>query len=184
MIIRETAPIFSALSDSNVREWLRIDPSVDQASLDMLIGSAVDYIELQTGLVVLAADYGFWTKPGEWEICISARPINGIGVSSFRDSDILELAPDVLASTPDDNLTYDFSTDLSTIKLNYKDACWDRGVYVSYNAGFTDSSSIPLSLKHAIAVLVSAGYNGREDIDERTFKTVQRLCAPHRRYFL
>lgn len=52
---------------------------------------------------------------------------------------------------------------------------------VTLEAGYPDNVGIPQSLAHAIAVVVSAGYNGREEISDQTAKTVDRLCQRFKR---
>lgn len=37
------------ISPAQIEEWLRIDPNTDAASLDMLVSSAIDIIEHETG---------------------------------------------------------------------------------------------------------------------------------------
>lgn len=52
--------------------------------------------------------------------------------------------------------------------------------YTDIVTGEAVTPLVPLTLKHAIAVLVHAHYDDRTGADERTMQAVQRLCAPWR----
>jgi hypothetical protein len=56
-VVRTSPPSFPAVSSAQLREWLRLDPDVDQATLDLLLGAAVDHIAGLTGLYVVSAEY-------------------------------------------------------------------------------------------------------------------------------
>ena len=165
-ITRLTLPNFPALSDQDRSSWLRIDEGQDNSTIDMLVSSATDYVEGITGLCLGSASYSIDL---DWNECrmrvLPLAPIQSITSVEYWDETgtTLPFTDWTLAAN---RFRYDFPTRLT----------------ITLVAGYSDPASVPISLRHAIAILVSAGYNGREELSDQTIKTVERLCQRHKRY--
>lgn len=162
---RISAPQFPAVSSDQLREWLRLDDSVDESTLDMLLGSAVDHVQSVTGQIVVSADY-------QTVLCLApgchAIPISNPTAVTLSDASGDPIDPtDAYAIIGDDLV-------LLTIVAN------DLGALtIRITAGWTTEEAVPQALRHAIAVLVGASYDGRTEISDQTFTTVSRLCRPY-----
>lgn len=89
-----------------IQEWLRLDPDTDIGTLNLLVSSAIDIVEHETGRTL--------------------RP------------------------------------------------------YVDPLTTLTVTPVVPESLKHAVAVFVSAHFDDRAGSNEAAMKTVKALCLPYR----
>lgn len=164
-ITRLTLPSFPAVSSSDLESWLRIDPNQDAATLAMLVASATEYVEGLTGLCLGSATYRVSLDSIATSYRLPIAPIQAIakvecwqnGALTALDGWRLENGWLLLSSVP------------------------ASPPVVTLSAGYADPSSVPQSLAHAIAVLVSAGYNTREEISDLTAKTIDRLCQRHKR---
>jgi len=176
---RVSVPSFPALSDAELREWLRIDPSIDQFTLDMLLGSAVDFVEGQIGKVLIAADYEIDLGCPGRVVPIGICPVNSVSISgayATEDSVVDDIFDDL------DSALWEWDSQRGLIRFLEDEP--PRRIAIRVNAGFTNVASIPDSLRHAIAILVGASYDGRVALDEKTFTTVNRLIARHRKMVL
>jgi uncharacterized phiE125 gp8 family phage protein len=158
---RVSAPSFPAVSSSQLREWLRLDSDIDQSTLDLLLSSAVDHIQSITGQNVVSADYQT-TFPAT----IRCDTINATNITAIVVTDVDDQVIDPA----------DYALDGQRLLITGDDL---GPLTVTITAGWTDEDSVPESLRHAIAVLVGAGYDSRNEISDATFRTVERLCRPY-----
>lgn len=163
---RLTLPSFPALTAQELEDWLRIDAGLDAAALAMLVGSATEYVEGVTGLQI-----GLSTYRVTWDVVddcyrLPLSPIQSVSKVEYRDSNgaLHEITGWHLAGG---------YLHLSGYPTNFP--------IVTMEAGYPDNASIPTALCHAIAVLVSEGYNSREAISDQALKTVDRLCQRYKR---
>jgi uncharacterized phiE125 gp8 family phage protein len=167
-IIRTSPPAFPLVSPSELETWLRLDPNTDSATLDMLVTSATEIVEGITNRTIGASTYRivmdrratcypiYLTNiTAVVSVKIGTDTIDGWRLAE-EGGDTLLILDQLPASPP----------------------------IVTISAGIGDIDHVPDCVRHAIAILVSAGYNNREDIDEATFRTVERLCARYRRVSL
>lgn len=166
-ITRLSSPEFSALSPQELETWLRIYADQDSDTLTMLVGSATEYVEALTGRQIGLSTYRVELDGIDEVYRLNLAPIQSIEKVEYRDRDgvLHEITGWHLAGG---HLYFPgYATGFPIVTLK---------------AGYADNASVPLSLAHAIGVLVSAGYNGREEISDQTIKTVDRLCQPHKRF--
>lgn len=162
-ITRLTIPAFDAVSNDQIVEWLRIDPDTDNITLAMLVSSAVETVEGLTGLNIAACDY---------LVDFDRR------CATYR----LPLDPvTTVKSVTAGGVSQTFTVQGDTLIL---DAFPTAPVSAVVTAGYDDPEMMPVSLRHAVAVLVGASYDNREALDPKTMQTVQNLCARHRRMVL
>ncbi len=165
-ITRLTLPSFPALTNAEIEAWLRIDPDQDADTLAMLVGSATEYVEGVTGLTLGLSTYRVELDGLEDIYRLPIDPVQSVTKVEYRDRDgvLHEIDGWHVAS----GYLYFSGFPLGS-------------PIVTLEAGYPENTGIPISLAHAIAVLVSAGYNGREEISDQTTKTVDRLCQRYKR---
>lgn len=156
-----TPPTFVALADSEIREWLRIDPEVDFFSLTMLIASATNIVESITGLTIRQTGFQMTACAPDGVVVIPNSPIATI--DAVQD-----------ATGPITGWTY--ANHVLTLPAP------SMAVTIDFTCGWPTTLAIPQSIRHAIAVLVAAGYDARSEIDDQTMTTVMRLVAGQRVY--
>ena len=162
-ITRLSPSTFEAINEEQLSEWLRIEPDSDLLTTAMLLASATEIVEGVTGLTLAEGTFriefsrrmAYLKLPLEPVQTITSVKVGGETVTYTRRGDTI-----VLDAFPMGDVT------------------------VEVTAGYDDPELIPVSLRHAIAVIVAAGFDGREDIDPKTMKTVEWLCARHRRFVL
>lgn len=159
-ITRLSAPAFETITEDELSEWLRIDSDADKLTTTMLIESATDVVEGLTDLTLVASDFQIDYAHRARCYTIPLEPLQSI------TSVVVDGEP-VPFEQRGSKIT------LETVPLGE--------VSVEVRAGYATTDAIPVSLRHAVAVIVSAGYDGREDIDPATQKTVDWLCSRHRR---
>jgi uncharacterized phiE125 gp8 family phage protein len=167
-IDRLTPPDFPALSHAEIANWLRIDSDHEPETLNMLVGSATEYIEGLTGLSIGRSTYCV-TLDGLCDVFrLPLEPIQSVTSVEYIDrSGVIQPI-----------------TDWHYVAGYLYFATAPRGFpVVTLVAGYSDPQMVPTALAHAIAVLVSSGYNSREEMTDQTAKTVERLCQRHKRYW-
>lgn len=164
MITRLTRPSFPAVSTAELEAWLRIDAGSDPEAVNMLVGSATEYVEAITGLTLGLADYRIDFATQEYCYKLNISPI--VSITSVADRGGVPLSGWTLEHG---YLHFDSFPAFPPV--------------ITLEAGYATTNAIPEGLRHAIALLVAAGFNAREDIDEKTFKTVERLTSRYRKYF-
>jgi uncharacterized phiE125 gp8 family phage protein len=167
-ITRLSLPTFTALSDQDRASWLRLDEGQDAPTINMLVSSATDYVEGITGLCLGLASYRVEFDGIDCRYRLPLAPVQSITSVEYRDlTGALQAIPD--------------GWFLSGSDLHFT-ALPAGCPIVTLTAGHPDAVSVPTALRHAIAVLVSAGYNAREELTNQTITTVDRLCQRHKRF--
>lgn len=95
---RISVPAFPAVSDAQLREWLRLDGDVDQSTLDLLLGAAVDHIAALTGLYVVSADYSV-TIPQAGRHSIPATNVTALPDGAAFDGSIITIDVEAAPAT-------------------------------------------------------------------------------------
>ncbi|MDG2532067.1 hypothetical protein P6144_00255 [Sphingomonas sp. HITSZ_GF] len=162
-ITRLTPSTFEALTEEQLSEWLRIDSDSDALTTAMLVQSATEIVEGLTGQSLGESDFRIVFDRRMACLSLPLDPIQTVNSVKVAGQAV----------------GYTLRGD--TIFL---DAFPAGPVTVEVTAGYGDPELVPLSLRHAIAVLVGAGYDNREAIDPKTMQTVANLCARHRRLVL
>ncbi len=165
-ITRLTLPSFPALTNAEIEAWLRIDPDQDADTLAMLVGSATEHVEGVTGLALGVSTYMVELDGIDESYRLPIEPVQSVSKVEYRDRD------GVLQSITGWHVASGYL---------YFPGYPMGSPIVTLEAGYTREVGVPLALAHAIAVLVSAGYNGREEISDQTIKTVDRLCQRYKR---
>ncbi|ATI54165.1 head-tail connector protein [Sphingomonas melonis] len=165
-ITRLSLPEFPALTEDELQSWLRIDAGQDEDTVAMLVGSATEYVEGVTGLCLGLSTYRVELDGIDESYRLPLAPVQSVSKVEYRDRDgvLREIDGWHLASGYLHFTGYPAGMPIVTLV-----------------AGYDSDVGIPQSLAHAIAVVVSAGYNGREEISDQTAKTVDRLCQRFKR---
>jgi len=161
---RISPPSFPVVTTAELEAWLRLDPNTDTSTLDMLVTSATEIVEGITNRTIAPANYRVTTDN---RATCYALPLTNVTV--------------IISVTVAGEPVTDWLLTGDTLHLPALPA---SPPVITLRAGYPDIDLIPDAIRHAIAVLVSAGYNAREDIDAKTFQTVERLCARYRRIVL
>jgi len=165
-ITRLTSPDASVLTDEQIETWLRIDAGQDSATLYMLVNSATEYVEGVTGLQIGLCTYRVELDGLDECYHIPLTPIQSVSKVEYRDRD------GVLHEITGWHFARGY-LHLSDYPAGFP--------IVTLAAGYENTDLIPIALTHAIAVLVSEGYNSREAVSDQTVKTVDRLCQRYKR---
>ena len=173
-IIRTSLPAFTIVDQATLEQWLRIDASVDEQTVDLLLASATDYLEGLTGQVLASANYIVVLDPAGGFSPIGLTPFNGV-------LSVAALFTDGTAQTLTAGTQYTISLSGISPVISFTELPDGTvGVSVACNAGYTSAASVPASLQHAAAVLVAAGYDNRSALDPRTIATVDNLIQRYR----
>ena len=168
-ITRLTLPLFAALSNAEIESWLRIDADQDKDTVAMLIGSATEYCEGVTGSAIGLSNYLVELDGIAGEYPLPIAPVQSVIKVQYRDD----------TGTLQDIDPAEWTFMGRSVRFSGLPA---GSPIVTLEAGNDRPVAIPLALRHAIAVLVSAGFNGREEMSEQTMRTVDRLCQQHKRF--
>lgn len=165
-ITRLTTPEFPALNDEELASWLRIDADEDADTIKMLVGSATEYVEGVTGLALGLSTYRVELDGIDESYRLPLAPVQSITKVEYRDRD------GVLHEIDNWHLAGGY--------LYFSG--YPAGMpIVTLVAGYPNDVGVPLALAHAIAVVMAAGYNSREEMTDQTVKTVDRLCQRFKR---
>jgi uncharacterized phiE125 gp8 family phage protein len=166
-ITRLTMPSFPALTDAEIATWLRIDLGQEPFAIDMLVASATEYVEGITGLCLGLSTYRIALDGLDDCYRLPLSPVQSVTSVEYRDH--------TGALIP--------ITDWHFVNGYLHFSGYTSGFpIVTIEAGYSDNTAIPVSLAHAIALLVSEGYNSRESLSDATFKAVDRLCQRYKRF--
>lgn len=168
-IKRLSAPSFRALDDTEIAEWLRIDVDDDQSTVSMLISAATEVVEGLTNLAIGQADYQITYDISACSYRLPFDPIQSVTSVEYLDEE-----------GASQSLAYAFRNGVLTLTSGLP----PFPPIIRLTAGYDAVAAIPDALRWAISLLVSAGYNGREDIDPKVMDAVERLCSRYRRIVL
>lgn len=162
-ITRLTTPAQPPVSNAQLAEWIRIDTDQDQLTVDMLLASATMMVETTTNTILAPTDVRI---EFDCVACSYELPVHPLSQVTAVEVDGVALDP------------AGWSVRCGRLILTDRPA---SPPVVFATAGW---SAVPAPLAYAIAILVAAGYDSRSEVTPATLKTVEALCAPHRRLVL
>ena len=174
----KTARTSDAVSLNEARLHLKVDSTDDNDLIDDLIDAAQETVEAYTNRKLSSETWYLYLDqfPGG-DIVLPFSPVTSVASVKYYDQDNSEQTYTV---------NTDYYTDIKSepARIRYVNG-WD-GVYdkpdavtVEYVTGYT-SSTIPLSLKQAMLLLVADMYDNRVDMPREKFTTWKALCYPYR----
>ena len=170
---RLTEPTFSALSNEEMLEWLRLDFGDDIITLEILIGSATQVVEHEAGRIIGEATFAIDLSCLAYSIPLHITPLSSVDSVTYIDED----GEEQTLSTDD---WYVAALNVAPRLIITGSIPSVRSATITVTAGHSSICDVPTSLRHAIAVLVAADYSQREGAVEAAMMTVKRLCAPLR----
>ena len=153
-------------------QMLESDPTDQDDLIKALIGAARETVEGLTGLILTRQQIVQHADSFD-RLRLYAWPVASIDAVIYRDGSDAEL---VLESSL-------YRADLSERPVRLRGVSTlpvGREITVLMTAGYTTPADVPLSLKQAILVMVSALFNDRESGDVPG--AVMALCRPFMRY--
>jgi uncharacterized phiE125 gp8 family phage protein len=167
--------IYPPVSTTELRDWCRIDQNQDEEILNLLCLAATAHVEQETGRSIAARLYEFEFTPCEGpKFRVEAAPIIEILSVSLRD----ELG----TTTPLDPAEYNVGQGDTAWTFYIPNLTVPEGttIVAEVETGYDGSTSVPVPLRHAIAVYVGGHYAQREGDTAKAMATVAALIAPYR----
>ena len=179
-----TPPASEPLTLAEVKEFLRVDHSDDDATLAIFITAARQLCESYTRMALLPTtfeeyfdDFPQYTGTFKDEIRLSRSPVSAVTYVKYIDgnettitADAAEYKVDTISRpariSPDNGW---FGT-YETINV----------VFVRYVAGFADAASVHAPLKHGMMLVIGDMYENRTDSVKRLPTASEYLWNPYR----
>jgi len=179
-----TQPASEPLTLAEVKEFLRVDHSDDDATLAIFITAARQLCESYTRLALMPTTFEeyfdeFPTATGTFkdEIRLSRSPVSAVTYVKYIDGN------DTTITTS----ASDYKTDLVSRPARISpDNGWFgtydtiNAVFVRYVAGFADAASVPAPLKHGMMLVIGDMYENRTDSVKRLPTASEYLWNPYR----
>lgn len=179
-----TQPASEPLTLAEVKEFLRVDHSDDDATLAIFIKAARQLCESYTRLALMPTTFEeyfdeFPTATGTFkdEIRLSRSPVSAVTYVKYIDGNDTTIT----ASASD------YKTDLVSRPARISpDNGWFgtydtiNAVFVRYIAGFADAASVPAPLKHGMMLVIGDMYENRTDSVKRLPTASEYLWNPYR----
>jgi len=179
-----TQPASEPLTLAEVKEFLRVDHSDDDATLAIFIKAARQLCESYTRLALMPTTFEeyfdeFPTATGTFkdEIRLSRSPVSAVTYVKYIDGN------DTTITTS----ASDYKTDLVSRPARISpDNGWFgtydtiNAVFVRYVAGFADAASVPAPLKHGMMLVIGDMYENRTDSVKRLPTASEYLWNPYR----
>lgn len=179
-----TQPASEPLTLAEVKEFLRVDHSDDDATLAIFIKAARQLCESYTRLALMPTTFEeyfdeFPTATGTFkdEIRLSRSPVSAVTYVKYIDGNDTTIT----ASASD------YKTDLVSRPARISpDNGWFgtydtiNAVFVRYVAGFADAASVPAPLKHGMLLVIADMYENRTDSVKRLPTASEYLWNPYR----
>jgi len=179
-----TQPASEPLTLAEVKEFLRVDHSDDDATLAIFIKAARQLCESYTRLALMPTTFEeyfdeFPTATGTFkdEIRLSRSPVSAVTYVKYIDGN------DTTITTS----ASDYKTDLVSRPARISpDNGWSgtydtiNAVFVRYVAGFADAASVPAPLKHGMMLVIGDMYENRTDSVKRLPTASEYLWNPYR----
>ena len=179
-----TPPASEPLTLAEVKEFLRVDHSDDDATLAIFITAARQLCESYTRMALLPTtfeeyfdDFPQYTGTFKDEIRLSRSPVSAVTYVKYIDgnettitADAAEYKVDTISRpariSPDNGW---FGT-YETINV----------VFVRYVAGFANAGAVPAPLKHGMMLVIGDMYENRTDSVKRLPTASEYLWNPYR----
>jgi uncharacterized phiE125 gp8 family phage protein len=179
-----TPPASEPLTLAEVKEFLRVDHSDDDATLAIFIAAARQLCESYTRLALMPTtfeeyfdDFPQYTGTYKDEIHLSRSPVQSITYVKYIDGNETTITANAA----------DYKTDLISRPARISpDNGWFgtyetiNAVFIRYVAGFADAASVPAPLKHGMLLIIGDMYENRTDSVKRLPTTAEYLWNPYR----
>ena len=179
-----TPPASEPLTLAEVKEFLRVDHSDDDATLAIFITAARQLCESYTRLALLPTtfeeyfdDFPQYTGTYKDEIRLSRSPVSAVTYVKYIDGN----ETTITASASD------YKTDLISQPARISpDNGWFgtyetiNAVFIRYVAGYANAASVPAPLKHGMLLVIGDMYENRTDSVKRLPTAAEYLWNPYR----
>jgi uncharacterized phiE125 gp8 family phage protein len=179
-----TPPASEPLTLAEVKEFLRVDHSDDDATLAIFIAAARQLCESYTRLALMPTTFeeyfdDFPTYSGDYkdEIHLSRSPVSAVTYVKYIDGNETTITANAA----------DYKTDLISRPARISpDNGWFgtyetiNAVFIRYVAGFADAASVPAPLKHGMLLIIGDMYENRTDSVKRLPTAAEYLWNPYR----
>lgn len=179
-----TPPASEPLTLAEVKEFLRVDHSDDDATLAIFIAAARQLCESYTRLALLPTtfeeyfdDFPQYTGTYKDEIRLSRSPVSAVTYVKYIDGN----ETTITASASD------YKTDLISQPARISpDNGWFgthetiNAVFIRYVAGYANAASVPAPLKHGMLLVIGDMYENRTDSVKRLPTAAEYLWNPYR----
>ena len=179
-----TPPASEPLTLSEVKEFLRVDHSDDDATLAIFITAARQLCESYTRLALMPTtfeeyfdDFPQYTGTYKDEIRLSRSPVSAVTYVKYIDGN----ETTITASASD------YKTDLISQPARISpDNGWFgtyetiNAVFIRYVAGYADAAAVPAPLKHGMLLVIGDMYENRTDSVKRLPTAAEYLWNPYR----
>lgn len=179
-----TPPASEPLTLAEVKEFLRVDHSDDDATLAIFIAAARQLCESYTRLALMPTtfeeyfdDFPQYTGTYKDEIRLSRSPVSAVTYVKYIDGN----ETTITASASD------YKTDLISQPARISpDNGWFgtyetiNAVFVRYVAGYANAASVPAPLKHGMLLVIGDMYENRTDSVKRLPTAAEYLWNPYR----
>lgn len=177
-LVHVSGPVGLPVSIRDVKLHTRIDADVEDSLVDGYILSALEEIEQRSGVVYMPRTWR-WTGdafPASGVISLGKGPVTAVASVTYHD------AADVVQTLDPAEYLMDATSAIGrVIRVG---AAWPPtaaradAVSVEFMAG---RGHVPLSVRHAIMVMVAQSYEDRAGEREAFGPAAQSLVGPHRR---
>jgi uncharacterized phiE125 gp8 family phage protein len=179
-----TPPASEPLTLAEVKEFLRVDHSDDDATLAIFITAARQLCESYTRLALLPTtfeeyfdDFPQYSGTYKDEIRLSRSPVSAVTYVKYIDGN----ETTITASASD------YKTDLISQPARISpDNGWFgtyetiNAVFIRYVAGYANAASVPAPLKHGMLLVIGDMYENRTDSVKRLPTAAEYLWNPYR----
>jgi uncharacterized phiE125 gp8 family phage protein len=179
-----TPPASEPLTLAEVKEFLRVDHSDDDATLAIFIAAARQLCESYTRLALLPTtfeeyfdEFPEYTGTYKDEIRLSRSPVSAVTYVKYIDGN----ETTITASASD------YKTDLISQPARISpDNGWFgtyetiNAVFIRYVAGYANAAAVPAPLKHGMLLVIGDMYENRTDSVKRLPTATEYLWNPYR----
>ena len=179
-----TQPAAEPLTLAEVKEFLRVDHSDDDATLAIFITAARQLCESYTRLALMPTtfeeyfdDFPQYTGTFKDEIRLSRSPVSAVTYVKYIDGN----ETTITANAAD----YKIDTISRPARISPDNGWFGtyetiNAVFVRYVAGFADAASVPAPLKHGMMLVIGDMYENRTDSVKRLPTASEYLWNPYR----
>jgi uncharacterized phiE125 gp8 family phage protein len=179
-----TPPASEPLTLAEVKEFLRVDHSDDDATLAIFITAARQLCESYTRMALLPTTFeeyfdDFPQYSGDYkdEIRLSRSPVSAVTYVKYIDGN----ETTITANAAD----YKIDTISRPARISPDNGWFGtyetiNAVFVRYVAGFADAASVPAPLKHGMMLVIGDMYENRTDSVKRLPTASEYLWNPYR----
>jgi uncharacterized phiE125 gp8 family phage protein len=179
-----TPPASEPLTLAEVKEFLRVDHSDDDATLAIFITAARQLCESYTRMALLPTtfeeyfdDFPQYTGTFKDEIRLSRSPVSAVTYVKYIDGNETTITADAAE--------YKIDTISRPARISPDNGWFGtyetiNAVFVRYVAGFADAASVPAPLKHGMMLVIGDMYENRTDSVKRLPTASEYLWNPYR----